>query len=114
MTNAKVIRRAILRQLRERYGVRRTELSAELNAGSQPVPPEPRPDARAQAKRRAEIGAMLAELSQHHGVSDEQLAKLIGCTSEEIAEQRERAVAIATERAEPIEPEPERPPAAPV
>src|SRR5262249_9553979 len=55
--------------------------------------------ARPAAKRTDDIDPTLLELSENHGVSDEQLAKLTGCSVEEIVERRARAWAKEAERA---------------
>jgi hyaluronan synthase len=93
MSSARMIREALRRRLLSRYyDDRRAGLP---RPGVQVQPPAPRP-----RQRPAEdLDPTLLDLSENHGVSDQQLAKLTGRSVEEIVERRARAWAMEAERA---------------
>jgi hyaluronan synthase len=92
MPTRKAIRRAARRWYRDRYGPRQ----------SQPVKRETAvlEDAVNLEARPGDIARALLELSERHGVSDEQLAALLSCTPEDVARRRADALAAAEHVAE--------------
>ena len=92
MPTRKAIRRAVRRWYRDRYGPRQSQLvKRETAVPEEAVNLEARP---------GDIARALLELSERHGVSDEQLAALLSCTPEDVARRRADALAAAEHVAE--------------
>jgi hyaluronan synthase len=103
MRNARDLGEQVRRQLRDRHNTHATAADAtaatHVPATAASAPPAPAASASPEPRAPERLGEMLLELSQQHGVADEQLAALTGTSVEEVAKHREAAYHAAIRRA---------------